>query len=206
MKKLLINNVILLALLFTFSKASAQVNINIGLQPVWGPVGYDYVEYYYFPEYEMYYYVPQRQYVYMDGGNWVFVNSLPPRIRTVNLYSTYKVVVNQPKAYLHFNEHRVEYVKYKHGGGNQVVIRDSRDPKYFVIKDHPMHGKARDNEQHNQQHQNVKGNAEHGNGRGKEMNKGNHAQGAQPHHEQHTGNGGNGQGGNGGGHHGKGGK
>lgn len=46
--------------LFGINNAKAQVslNINIGSQPVWGPTGYDHVDYYYFPDIDAYYYVP----------------------------------------------------------------------------------------------------------------------------------------------------
>ena len=126
-------------MVITASRSNAQVSVsvNIGLQPDWGPVGYDYVEYYYLPEYEVYYYVPQRQFVYFEGGKWVFVSSLPPRYKTVNLYSTYKVVVNEPKAYLHFDQDKVKYAKYKGTPEKQVVIRDSKDPKYKEAREHP---------------------------------------------------------------------
>ncbi len=119
---------------------SAQVNVqvNIGAQPLWGPVGYDYVEYYYLPEYEVYYYVPTQRFVYLDGGNWVFASALPRRFGTVNLFNSYKVVVNQPKAYLYFTDHKVKYKRYKAKRG-QIVIRDSNEPKYYVVKGHP-HG------------------------------------------------------------------
>ncbi len=120
--------------------ASAQVNVqvNIGAQPLWGPVGYDYVEYYYLPEYEVYYYVPSQRFVYLDGSNWVFVSALPSRFGRVNLYNSYKVVVNQPKAYRYFSDHKKKYKGYKAKRG-QVVIRDSNEPKYYVVKGHP-HG------------------------------------------------------------------
>ena len=134
MKLFLIHSAIIITLIFSFGKSEAQtsVRLNIGSQPVWGPVGYDYAEYYYMPEYETYYYVPKRQFVYNEGGRWVFVSALPPRFGKVNLYSTYKVVVNEPRAYLHFSDHKV---KYKGNGGPQIIIRDSKEPKYFIVKE-----------------------------------------------------------------------
>lgn len=61
------------------SKAQVSVNVNIGLQPDWGSVGYDRVDYYYLPDIETYYYVPKKQYIYLDGGRWVFRSALPGR-------------------------------------------------------------------------------------------------------------------------------
>jgi len=124
------------------AKAQVNVNVNIGAQPLWGPTGYDAVEYYYLPDLQMYYYVPSHQFIYLNGPNWVFVNSLPARYNGYNLYSGYKVVINEPKPYLHFDAHKVKYAKYKGAKGKQVIIRDSRDPKYFVVKGHPGNAKG----------------------------------------------------------------
>lgn len=118
--------------------SQVNVQVNIGSQPLWGPAGYDYVEYYYLPEYEVYYDVPSRQFIYLDGGNWAFVSALPSRFGRVNFFNTYKVVVNQPKAYIYFTDHKKKYKGYKVKRG-QVVIRDSNEPKYYVVKGHP-HG------------------------------------------------------------------
>ena len=124
----------------TSSKAQVNVSINIGSQPLWGPVGYDAVEYYYLPDVQAYYYVPRHQFIYLSGGNWVFASNLPAAYRSYDLYSGYKVVINEPKPYLHFATHKVKYAKYKGWKGKQGVIRDSRDPKYYVVKGHPGNG------------------------------------------------------------------
>lgn len=108
----------------------AQIQVNINLQPAWGPIEYDYVEYYYLPEYEVYYDVPRHQFVYFDGGRWMFGSSLPSRYGPVNFYSTYKVVINEPRAYRGFKNHKHQYAGYKYGGHPQNTIRDSRSPKY----------------------------------------------------------------------------
>ena len=116
-----------------------SININIGSQPTWGPVGYDYVEYYYLPDIETYYYVPRRQFVYLSNGKWIFATALPTRYRSYNLYSGYKVVINQPRPYLRFSTHKVTYAKYKGNNGRQVIIRNSNDSKYYVVKGHPKY-------------------------------------------------------------------
>ncbi len=126
--------------LFTVGPIQAQVslNMNISAQALWGPVGYDYVEYYYLPEIDVFYYVPTRQFICPNGYQWAFSPGLPPRYR-VDLYSTYKVVVNQPKPYLHHEIYVTKYGKYKRGGPKQHYIRDSNDPRYFGVKGHPRH-------------------------------------------------------------------
>lgn len=133
--------------------ATAQVNvsINIDKQPVWGPVGYDHVDYYYMPEVDAYYCVPKQQYVYLQGNKWVFSKSLPARYRNVDLYKTYKVVVNGDKPYLHHDEHRKQYASFK-GRHDQVVIRDSHDKKYFVNKNHPQHSEWEKEQREQREH------------------------------------------------------
>lgn len=157
--------------LYTY-KANAQVraniNINIGSQPIWGPVGYDDAQYYYFPDIDAYYNIPQRQFIYLDGGRWVFGAALPGRYH-YDLYRGYKVVVNDPRPYLHPDIYRERYGRYKGWYGKQTIIRDSRDERYYEIKDHPMHYKWKgDNGNHNGW-RNGRGNDrgdDHGNGRG----------------------------------------
>ena len=78
-----------------FQTASAQLrvrlNINISSQPVWGPTGYDHVEYYYMPDIDAFYYVPQRQYIYQQRGRWIFSTSVPYRFHDYDFNSGYKV-------------------------------------------------------------------------------------------------------------------
>ena len=123
------------SIMFTSAKAqvSVGISVNIGSQPAWGPVGYDYVQYYYMPDIDVYYYVPTHRYVYLDGGRWIFTSALPVRYRNYDIYSSYKVVINEPKAYLHHDVHVVTYRKYKGNNGNQVIIRNSPDAKYAAV-------------------------------------------------------------------------
>lgn len=139
MKKLVLFAAVLMVSLFSINNAKAQVslNINIGQQPVWGPTGYDHVDYYYFPDIDAYYYVPTGQYIYANGGRWVWVNSLPAQYGNFDLYRSYKVVINKPRPYLQNNIYVNQYKRYKNYGGRQAVIRDSRDTKYYVVKGHP---------------------------------------------------------------------
>lgn len=140
---------------FMYQKADAQIriglNINIGTQPVWGPVGYDHVDYYYMPDIDAYYYVPQRQFIYLEGNRWVFAASLPARYRGYDLYGGYKVVINEPRPYLRNTYYRTHYVKYKNWRGpRQVVIRDSHDNRYVRAREneHRDKGRGHDNGRH----------------------------------------------------------
>jgi hypothetical protein len=139
MKKIQIILIFLALLVMKASLSSAQVslNVNINSQPLWGPVAYDHVEYYYMPECDMYYYAPRSQFVYLKGNKWVFSNKLPYQHRNIDLYSTYKVVINESKPYLR-NDHYSNYYKhFKQEHPKQEVIRDSRDSKYTKRKNHP---------------------------------------------------------------------
>jgi hypothetical protein len=141
---------LLLISIFAYSPGQAQVNINVNIssQSLWGPTGYDYVEYYYLPQVGVYYYVPTGQFIYLDGPNWVYRTYLPTGYR-VDLYTTYKVVINEPKPYLRHNAYVVKYAKYKSGGPKQIVIRDSQDAKYYAVKGHPKHNQMKSNDNGN---------------------------------------------------------
>jgi len=139
MKKLIIAALIGVASIANINWAYAQIriNVNIGSQPLWGPVGYDHVDYYYLPEIDSYYYVPTRQYIFMSNGAWVWRSSLPDRYRNFDLYRTYKVVLNGDRPYLRYNDHRNTYRNYRSSYNKQVPIRDSRDRKYEELRNRP---------------------------------------------------------------------
>ena len=110
MKKLLLLSLILAFVTIanpSIAQVKVNVNINVGSQPEWGPVGYDHVDYYFLPDIEAYYYVPQRQFIYMEGPRWVFAASLPARFGHYDLYRGYKVVINEPRPYMNHDVYRV---------------------------------------------------------------------------------------------------
>ncbi|MEX2117305.1 MAG: hypothetical protein WEB37_10480 [Bacteroidota bacterium] len=132
--------IVLIAVMLFSSAGDAQVqiNLNVDRQPVWGPTGYDHVEYYYLPDIEAYYHVPKHRFFYFERGRWVSSSSLPARYRGYDLYMNYKVVVNEVRPYRNHNSYREKYSAYK-GRHDQELIRDSRDSKYFINKNHPEH-------------------------------------------------------------------
>jgi hypothetical protein len=72
-------------------------------------------------------------------------------------------VINEPHPYLNFATHRVTYAKYKGNSGRQLIIRNSNDPKYYVVKGHPKYnGGGKNDNDHGHGHGNG-----HGNGKGK---------------------------------------
>lgn len=136
MKKILFISAILLSAFCYRAEAQVRVNINLGVQPVWGPVGYDYVNYYYLPDLGVYYDVPRHLFVYYDYGRWNFAAVLPPRFGHFDLYRSYKVVVNQRDPWLRNSYYRDHYRSYR--GRHQVVIRDSHDNRYINARQHDV--------------------------------------------------------------------
>lgn len=130
MKKLiLILALIVTTATYTMQAQRVSVNINIGSQPSWGPVGYDYVDYYYMPDIDCYYSVNQGLFFYMNAGRWVGVRYLPYTYRDYDFYSMYKVVLVGHDPWLYNNRHRRVYARYR-GYRTQPVIRYSRDARY----------------------------------------------------------------------------
>ena len=154
MKKLFLIFALFIGAMLYKAEAQIHVNVNIGNQPVWGPVGYDYVDYYYLPDLDVYYNVPRQQFVYFDFGRWIFAASLPSRFGQYDLFNTYKVVINERNPWLRNTYYRNQYRGYR--GRQQSIIRDSRDQKYFVIRNHPEHDRFINNQrQNNNQRQQI---------------------------------------------------
>lgn len=174
MKKIIICAALFLSAAL-YKDAAAQVrvhvNFNIGSQPVWGPVGYDYAQYYYLPDIESYYYVPTHQFIYMSDGRWIYSYSLPPRYRGYDLYSGYKVVMNEPRPYNHFYQDRVRYSGYR-GNRSQTIIRNSDDRRYWQIKGHPRYNEYQQNNGRGHGNDNDQGNHGNGNGNGNGRDRG----------------------------------
>ena len=134
MKKFVLIFAFLIGVSSFYNKAEAQninISINIGRQPAWGPVGYDYAGYYYFPEINCYYDVNVGLFYYMNRGYWVSARYLPFSYRNYDLYRLYKVVLNQRDPWHYNRVHYRDYSIYRgHHSHRQVVIRDSRDNRY----------------------------------------------------------------------------
>jgi hypothetical protein len=117
-----------------------SLSLNISDQPLWGPSGYDRVQYYYIPDVDSYYSVSERQYIYRDGSEWRHSASLPSRYVNYDPYHSYKVVINEEKPYLNNARHQEQFRGMK-GKTDQQVIRDSHERRYVERKDHPEHDK-----------------------------------------------------------------
>jgi hypothetical protein len=144
MKKLILLLVLFSSgLLCTTAFSQVTLRVNIARQPIWGPVGYDHVDYYYLPDIEAYYYVPSHKYIYMDNGRWISRYNLPSRYKNYDVYNSRRVVINESKPYLRHNDFKARYAV-SHERSNQQSIRDSHETKYFENKRHPEHSKWKD--------------------------------------------------------------
>lgn len=146
------------------SEAQVRVNINIGSQPLWGPVGYDYARYYYMPEIDVYYNVANRKYTYYQGNRWVTKSKLPGRYKKFDLYRTYKVVLNDHDPWHRHRNHRHQYARYANNY-SQVVIRDRGHGKGHYAK----HDRRNDKRKHHYHKKGPKhyGKDKHHNDRGR---------------------------------------
>ncbi len=104
-------------ILFASSAIHAQVSVslNIGTAPSWGPVGYSEVDYYYLPDVEAYYDIRATQFIYFNGGRWTRSRYLPGQYRNYDLYSGYKVVLNDYHGSRPYSNYRNDRVKYYRG-------------------------------------------------------------------------------------------
>jgi hypothetical protein len=105
-------------------QAQISVNVNIGSPPMWGPVGYSNVQYYYLPDVYAYYDVNSSMFIYQSGGVWIHRTYLPHRYRNYDLYHGYKVVMtdyhgNTP--YTHYKEHKYKYAKGYRGPAQKSI-------------------------------------------------------------------------------------
>ena len=130
--KLLVVGIVLLA--SSAIHAQVSVNVNIGSPPSWGPVGYADVGYYYLPDIEAYYDIRSSQFIYYGGGNWVRSRYLPRQYRNYDLYSGYKVVLNDyhgSRPYSNYRNDRVKYYKGYQGRPQRSIGRNNDDRREY---------------------------------------------------------------------------
>jgi hypothetical protein len=169
---------IIAVLIFTASSTKAQVsvnvnigtptvNVNIGTPPVWGPVGYDDVEYYYLPDIQVYYDIRLSQYIYFGNGKWIRTRNLPNHCRNYDLYRGYKVVLTDyhgRSPYTHYHTHKTKY--YKGYKGKPQKCRGDNGNHYGNSNDHredDRNDRNDHNDHHNKHEEKGKGHKEKGN-------------------------------------------
>jgi len=101
-----------------------RLNVNVSLQPAWGPASCNYASYYYLPELGIYYSINDQLFIYPSGNRWLRAVHLPRAYRHYNLYNTYKVVINDPTPYQRHSYYANKYNNWK--GKHQETMRDVR--------------------------------------------------------------------------------
>lgn len=174
-RKILVGMMLLVAV---GMQAQFSMSINFPAPPMWGPVGYTAVRYYYLPDVEAYYDVNTSMFIYFSGSNWVHRNCLPSRYRNYDLYGGYKVVMpdyHGSAPYTHFKEHKMKYRKGDYHGKPQQTIGNRsgrKNPEMQEPHERPHgnqdgnQGKGKNNENRNEKngnhgHDNGGGNGKH---------------------------------------------
>lgn len=136
-----LKNLILLffaSLLFVMCAPRRAVVVhNPAPPPMWGPMGYETVRYYYLPDLMVYYDVHTAMFMYPRGNRWVYRSYLPGYYGHFDLYNTYKVVLHDyygPAPYQYFNNHRTMYAVGYRGNSAQATIgrRENDTRNYFA--------------------------------------------------------------------------
>lgn len=136
MRKIVLAISLALGMITLSDAASAKVNVNKHHQPNWGPAGYNYASFYFLPEYNVYYDVNTKKFHYKSGQRWVTATQLPRQYGKVDLYRTYKVVINDATPYKMNDKHIRMYGTYANQR-NQATWRDSnkaQQPSYAQHK------------------------------------------------------------------------
>lgn len=124
--------------LMNVAKAQGTVSVNINSQPAWGPAGYDKANYYYFPDLNVYFDVSNSLFYYLSDSKWISNRYLPNKYEKDDLYSMYKVVINDSKSpWKENSQHKKEYASFKNNN-KQTAIKNSNDSKYQNSKQNTM--------------------------------------------------------------------
>ncbi len=109
--------------------AQVEVTTTTTTLPDWGVADARDARYYYLPDMESYYDVRAGNFVYLDNGTWVRTKEVPPAHANVDLWDTYKVVINDDKEpFADFDKMKVKYAKgYKGDPQKTVKIKKRKD-------------------------------------------------------------------------------
>jgi len=183
MKKILIALSIILSIGLLNNTANAQVSIsvNVNSQPAWGPTGYDYAGFYYFPDLNIYFDINNSLFYYRSGSNWISNRYLPDKYSKYDFYNMYKIVMNDNnQPWLNNNMHKKEYSNYKNNK-TQVAIRNSNDNKYSQSKNNTTvwvnnnNNQSKNNNGNNQSSNNNKNQSKDNNTQSKNNSKNNNS-------------------------------
>lgn len=113
---------------------NANISVNINKQPSWGPEGYETANFYFFPDLNVYFDVNSSLFYYQSGSNWISNRYLPNKYSKYDLYSLYKIVINDDsQPWSNHKNYKSKYSGYK-GNKTQTSIRYSSESKYSSSK------------------------------------------------------------------------
>lgn len=112
-----------------------NVYVNIDLQPAWGPAGYNYAAFYFFPALNIYYDVNHALFYYLSGRRWISSYYLPIRYQRYDFYTMYKVVINDyHNPWLYNRAHRRSYASYRNIRTQMPIRSMTADRRYIVAR------------------------------------------------------------------------
>ena len=132
-------------------QSQVTVRVNIGSPPDWGPIDNTRAGFYYLPDIETYYDVRASQFIYLNNGRWIRTRYLPNPYRNYDLYSGYKVVLNDyhgSRPYSNFKIHKSKYYRgYK--GNSKKNIGSNKNSYERENKNQDDNGNYKNNRKNN---------------------------------------------------------
>lgn len=108
-----------------------EINAKIDL-PSWAPYyeNAGMVRYYYFPDIECYYDVRHREFIYLEDGQWMFGNSLPPVYAWFDLNNCFIVALNSRvfEPWRHFHYYVAHYPRFYYRSYYRDIYMDRSRP------------------------------------------------------------------------------
>ena len=82
--------------------------------PTWGPSYYAGARYYYFPDIETYYDLATRDYIFLNNGQWIYLQNLPPFYSYFDLQNSFIVIINRGvyQPWMHHQYYNSHYPRY----------------------------------------------------------------------------------------------
>lgn len=125
--------------------------------PPWAPPYYVGARYYYMPDIETYYDIDNQDFIYLDNGQWLFINALPPMYSDYNLYNGFFITLNNSvyQPWMHHHLYVANYPRYYYR--NRYRHPQYKDIRGFNENGHqPYYWKQEDRDRMHELHQNDK--------------------------------------------------
>lgn len=133
--------------------------VNAQGYPFWSPPYYTGARYYYMPDIETYYDINNEYFVYLDNGQWLFVNALPPMYNNYNLYNGFFITLNNSvyQPWMHHHLYVANYPRYYYR--NRYRHKKYKDIRGFNKNGHQAYyWKQEDRDKMQELHKNDKQN------------------------------------------------